>query len=92
MSRQGVFGSRQSLFKARSFYVTTEFSLGQGFYVATNWFYAMTKFGQDQEFLCHDKIFLCLDRFGQGEVKLYRDKIFLCHDRVWSKLRTSMSR
>ena len=69
MLRQSVFMSQQSLVKARSFYVateyfcvTTKFGLVQGFYVATKCFYAAMKFGQDQEFLCRKKIFLCRDR------------------------------
>ena len=65
--------SRQSLFKARSFYVmtqyfyvATEFGLGQGSYVVTKCFYATTEFGQDQDFLCCYKIFLCHGKVSQG--------------------------
>ena len=36
---------RQSLVKAKSFYVAIEFSLGQGFYVATKCFYVAIEFG-----------------------------------------------
>ena len=48
--------SRQSLVKARSFYVATKFGFGQGFYIATKCFYAVIESGQDQEFLCHDRV------------------------------------
>ena len=52
LSTQSTFVSRQSLVKARIFYVATEyfcvaieFGLGQGCYVATRCFYVMTEFG-----------------------------------------------
>ena len=67
--------SRQSLVKARSFYV------------ATKYFCVAIEFGQDQEFLCLDKIFLCRDRVSQGDENLCRDRVFLCRDRVWPRKR-----
>ena len=76
--------SRQSLVKARSFYVATEyFCASQGSYVMTKCFYATTKLGQEQEFLCRDKIFSCHDKVGQGEENLCRDRVFLALDGVF---------
>ena len=62
--------SRQSLVKARSFYVAKEY------------FCVAIEFGQDQEFLCRDKIFLGRDRVGQGDENLCHDIVFLCRDGV----------
>ena len=57
MLRHNVFVSRQSLVKARTFYVVieyfhiaTKFGLERGFYVAIEYFHVATEFGLDRRF------------------------------------------
>ena len=50
MSRLSVFVLRQSLVKAKSFYVATEFGLRWGFYVATEYFQVTAEFDLDMRY------------------------------------------
>ena len=91
--------SRQSLVKARCFYVMTEyccvapeFSLRQGFYVATKYFYVATEyfyvtieFGLGQGFYVATKCFYAVIKFGQGQEFLCCDRVLLRCNRVWPR-------
>ena len=89
MSRHSIFVSRQSLVKAKSFYVAIEFGLGRGFDFMTmsrQRFSLSRSRRSRQEIRGCDRVWSRLRNFLSRQRILVSRQIFLewCHDRVFS--------